>query len=105
MNNEIFMQIIGAILTIITALITAYVIPWIRAKATDSQLEQIRRYIELAVRCAEQIYSPEEWETKKEYVMNYIINIVNQRFSVHLTVEDIDIMVEGVVNEVKKWKS
>lgn len=63
--NDLFIKIVSAILTIIVALITSVVIPWIKTKITAEQMELLKRYTEYAVRCAEQIYSPDEWQDKK----------------------------------------
>lgn len=102
MTNELFIKIVSAIITIITALITAYVIPWLKTRINNNQLEQLQKYIELAVRCAEQIYTPDQWIEKKEFVLNYITETVNDKFSLTLDYVDIDLMIEGIVNEVKK---
>lgn len=101
MTNDLFIRLIGAVITIVTTIITAYVIPWLKTKTTDTQLEQIKKYIELAVRCAEQVYSPEQWAIKKEFVFNYITDIINEKFSITLDYTDIDLLIEGIVNEVK----
>lgn len=101
MNNELFIKIVSAIITIITALITAYVIPWLKTKINENQMIQINKYIELAVRCANQIFTPEQWAEKKDFVLEYVTETVNNKFSLTLSQEDIDLMIEGVVNEVK----
>ena len=101
MTNELFIKIVSAIITIITALITAYVIPWLKTRINENQLAQLNRYIELAVRCANQIYTKEQWIEKKEFVLNYITEVVNDKFSLSLNELDIDMMIEGFVNEVK----
>ena len=101
MTNELFIKIVSAIITIITALITAYVIPWLKTRINENQLAQLNRYIELAVRCANQIYPKENWVEKKEFVLNYITEIVNDKFSLSLNELDIDMMIEGLVNEIK----
>jgi len=102
MNNDLFLEIVSSVLTIIVALITAYVIPWLKSKVNETQMQQIDKYIDLAVRCAEQIYTPEQWKEKKQFVLDYVTNVVNDKFSLSLTEEDIDLMIEGIVNKVKK---
>lgn len=102
MTNEIFLTIVKSIITILMGLISAYLIPWIKSKISQAQLDQIDKYLELAVRCANQIYTPEEWEKKKEYVMAYMLNLVNSKFTLSLSIEDIDLMIEGMVNSVKE---
>ena len=102
MTNEIFMKIISAIVTIICALISAYLVPWIRAKITAEQMAQITDYAIKAVRAAEQLYTPEQWQQKKQHVLEYMLDVINDKFRIRLTIEDIDTLIEGVVNEVKK---
>lgn len=106
MNNELFLMIIKAVLTIIMGLISAYIIPtlktWIRERMTDAQLRNLEKVTECAIRSAEQYYSPEEWKEKKEFVFNYIASKINEYFMLSLTEQDIDVLIEGLVNEVKK---
>lgn len=104
MTNELFIKIIGCVLTLATTIITAFVVPWLKAKISETQLDQLKKYIEMAVRCANQIYTPEEWIKKKNFVWEYILNIVNDKFTLSLTNADIDTLIEGVVNEVKESK-
>ena len=104
MSNELFIKIIGAVLTIAVSLITAFVIPWIKSKLNQTQLEKLDYYLNLAVRCANQIYTPEQWIEKKQYVTHYITDKVNNGLKLSLTPEDIDTLIEGAVNAVKEGK-
>lgn len=45
-----------AIITLIAALITIYLIPWIKQKTTSDQREQISAAVHIAVYAAEKIY-------------------------------------------------
>lgn len=101
MSNELFIKIIGAVITILVALITGFVIPWIKSKFNETQLKKLDYYLNLAVRCANQIYTPDEWMAKKEYVTWYISDKVNKELRLTLTSKDIDVLIEGVVNQVK----
>lgn len=100
--NEIFMEIVGAIITILVALITGFVIPWLKTKISNENLDKITYYTEMAVRCAEQLYTPEQWREKKAYVLNYIRELANGTFGVNLSDQDIDVLIEGAVNSVKE---
>lgn len=101
MTNELFIKIIGAIITIIAAIITSVIIPMIKAKMNKTQLEKLDYYLNLAVRCANQIFTPEQWESKKTYVTAYITDKVNNVLKLSLTAEDIDVLIEGCVNQIK----
>lgn len=65
-------------------------------------MEQLVDYCILAVRAAEQMFTPEQWMEKKEYVTAYITDIVNNKLKIGLDEQDINNIIEGVVNEVKK---
>lgn len=100
MKSEIFVPIVGAILTILATLISAYVIPYINQKITAEDMATIRHYIEIAVRCADQIFTPEQWQEKKQYVFEYICKVADEKLHIKLTPEDIDVLIEGFVRQI-----
>jgi len=100
MKNEMA-TIIISIFTIASALVSMYVIPYIKTKMSAEQIEQLTYYIQLAVRCAEQIYTAEQWKTKKIYVFNHIRKLASEKLGIDITDEELDILIEGIVNEVK----
>ena len=105
MNSELFVKIILAIISICGALVTAYVIPFIKSKISSTELNKLIEYAKIAVRCAEQIYTVEQWQEKKEYVMDYVMKIMNEKLHINLSYDQIDTIVEGIVNEVKHNKA
>ena len=101
MTTELLIKLFIAIISIISVLISAYVIPWIRTQIGSDKFDEIVTFTELAVRSAEQLFTPEQWAKKKEYVYNYISDLAAE-YKIKLTPADIDILIEGIVNEVKK---
>jgi len=99
MNTNTFMTIALAIISIAGALITAYVIPWIKTKISAHDMETITFWVRFAVRCADQLFTPEEWEQKKEYVMQYIIDKCNE-LGLKLSEVDINTLIEAMVNQI-----
>ena len=96
------MQImIKCIVTIIGATLTAFIIPWIRQKIDTEKMERFLEYIEIAVRGAEQLYTPAQWKEKKEAVYKYIVKKAED-MGMKINTEDIDLLIEGIVHEVKK---
>lgn len=61
--------IIQAVIALIAAIITAKVIPWIKAKTTNEQQQFISATIKTLVFAAEQIYGSGFGAEKMEYVM------------------------------------
>ena len=65
--------IIEAVAALIAALITAFVIPYIKGKTTSNQQQQINAWVRIAVTAAEQIYTGSgRGAEKKEYVINWL---------------------------------
>ena len=100
MNEEITKIIVEAIASIAMVLITGYLIPWIKSKIGEEKYNRFVDYVELSVRSAEQLYSPEEWNKKKEYVRKSAIALLD---SIGLTISETELenIIEGLVNEVK----
>lgn len=99
--EEITKVIIEAIASIIAILITSYLIPWIKGKIGEDKYKLIENYTELAVRSAEQLYTPEEWQKKKEYVYQ-CVSIKLNKIGLELSEVEINNIIEGWVNAVKK---
>ena len=59
-NEQIIKILFEAIFGIATVLITGYLVPWIRNLLGESKYAMLTEYTSLAVRCAEQIYTPEQ---------------------------------------------
>lgn len=104
MTGELLTQICLALISIISALITAFVIPYIRSKVSKEKLDQVDYYTKIAVKCAEQIYSQEQWKEKKEYVMEYVRKMCFEVLNINITYDQLDTIVEGIVYSVKKEK-
>ena len=101
MDGKVFTQIMIGIIMIIGALVSYYVIPWLKTLVTEQQLGQLAYYVSIAVRCAEQIYPVEEWMQKKAYAMKFVRNELNE-MNISVTDEQISAMIEAMVHEVKK---
>lgn len=62
--------ILQAIIALIAAIITAKVIPWIKAKTTNEQQMMLFAAVKTLVFAAEQIYGAGKGEEKLEYVVH-----------------------------------
>lgn len=61
--------IIQAIIALIAAIITAKVIPWIKARTTNEQQAMLAATVKTLVFAAEQIYGAGNGEAKMDYVV------------------------------------
>lgn len=99
MDTNVFMTIALAIISIAGALVSAYVIPWIKTKISAQDMETITFWVRFAVRCADQLFTPEQWEEKKQYVLAYVIDMAS-KIGIKLTEQDINVLIEAAVNEI-----
>jgi uncharacterized membrane protein YraQ (UPF0718 family) len=65
--------IIEAIVTLLVAIISAFVIPYIKSKTTAAQQAEIEAWVKIAVTAAEQIYTGSgRGDEKKAYVIEWL---------------------------------
>ncbi len=65
--------IVNAVIALIAAVISVFVIPWIKSKTTAQQREELVAWVKIAVSAAEQIYKGEKrGEEKKQYVLDFL---------------------------------
>ena len=67
-----YTQIISAVIALISALVSAFLIPWIKTKIDADKLQTVRTYVEIGVKAAEQLYNANEGAEKKAYVLHYL---------------------------------
>lgn len=98
MTNEAIFQFL---LVILLAVLSYFVIPWIKSKIGNEKWEQLLDFIEWCVRWAEQKFSPEQNQMKKKEVYKKVFEYAEQ-IGIKVTGEQLDALIEGVVNAVKK---
>jgi hypothetical protein len=65
--------IMEAIIALVVAVITAFVIPWLKGKIDADKLEQIKLWVTVAAEAAEQLYNGTgRGEEKKAYVVKFL---------------------------------
>lgn len=99
MNGQLFTQIILGIITIIGAIVTYYIVPLLKSKMGETEYAKFIDFVTKLVRSANQIYDNND--EKKKYVLNYSLAWL-QTHKIDLTEEQVNAIIEGLVNEVKK---
>ncbi|OPZ65870.1 MAG: Phage holin protein (Holin_LLH) [Firmicutes bacterium ADurb.Bin506] len=88
--------IIEALAALIVAVITAFVIPYIKSKTTAQQQQAINSWVRIAVTAAEQIYvGSGRGAEKKEYVLQFLAE-----HGIKLDGARIDALIEAAVYEL-----
>ena len=88
--------IVNAVITLIAAIVTTFLIPWIKSKIDAAKLAQIVEWVGIAVRAAEQIYNESGMgEKKKQYVLDFL---ADKGFT--LDPDSINAMIEAAVKNL-----
>ena len=96
MNDNVF-RLIMTIIPVLGAIITGFIVPWLKAKIDTEKLEQYMIWADRAVAYAQQVYTPEQWAEKKEYCMDFLMGM----FGNALTKAQINLLIESAVKSLK----
>lgn len=103
MDERLF-NVILALISVLGAIITYFVVPYIKQNISSAQLEQYKEWATLAVKCAEMIFTEKGMGTsKKEYVVNFLNDLFNQK-KVVITEAQLNVLIEAAVQELNKNK-
>ena len=103
--NELVMnldltQIVVALIGLLGIIITSVVVPMIKANTSVKTQTIIANIIKTAVYAAQQIYTPEQWEEKKEFAMEQVTKGLEQ-YGVTLDEDTISDAIEAALKEIK----
>lgn len=91
-------SIVEAVAALIAAIITAFVVPYIKSRTTTNQQQQINAWVRIAVTAAEQIYAGSgRGEEKKAYVIDWL-----RKHGVTVDESKLDALIEAAVFELNK---
>ena len=92
-------HIMEAIIALVVAVITAFVIPWLKGKIDADKLEQIKLWVTVAVEAAEQLYNGTgRGEEKKAYVVKFL-----QEKGFTLDPDSLDKLIEAAVFNLPEY--
>lgn len=77
-NNIDLTPIIEALIALISAIITIFILPkvttYLKEKLSAEQREKLRQWVKIGVAAAEQIYGSKTGQQKKEYVLSFLLS-------------------------------
>lgn len=65
-------EIICAVITLLAAIITATVVPWLKKKMSVQERNEMFKWVEIAVMAAQQLYHNLDGNMRKEYVVRFL---------------------------------
>lgn len=74
MENFDFTPIFEAIITIVSLVLTGIVIPYIKQRIGEEKTENLKKWVSVGVKAAEQIYGSKTGQAKKEYVVSFLLS-------------------------------
>ena len=96
MDNINLQPMISAVIALIAALITTFLIPYIKGKISKQQYDKLMEAVRIAVAAAEQLFtSPQSGADKKQYVQEFL---AAQGYDV--SEQEIDTMIEATVGKI-----
>ena len=95
MNVTDITPIIEAVIKLIMAFVCVMIIPCLKEKFSQTQLDNALVWIKIAVQAAEQLYTSTQGSEKKAYVVKYI-----QDKGFKINASDIDGLIESAVLEL-----
>ena len=103
MDRDIIMQALKLIIMVATALITTYLIPWIKSHTDATKLYAVMRWAHEAVMAAEQIYGAQTGPEKKKFAMAFLRKVVD---AAHIDITDAELstLVEAAVGQMNADK-
>ncbi len=100
MSENIWNALLG-IMPVIGAVLTYFIVPYMRANIDSAKLQQYKEWASLAVKAAELLWKETgRGEDKKAYVTGFLNRMFNSRTTV-ITREQIDILIESAVKQME----
>ena len=99
MSNINWSPLFNGLIALAGVILTAYTIPLLKQSLSSKQLENVRLAVNTSVRAAEMLFSTEQGEAKKKWVLDYLAsqNIV-------IDEKQLNALTEEAVYELNKDK-
>lgn len=94
--NDITFIILKLVISVCAALITAYVIPYIKTLRNDKKYASLLEMVEVAVKAAEQSLKNETGEFKKSEVLSYVAKWMDEH-GIYVDADQLDQLIEAAV--------
>ena len=98
--NIDYTDLIQAIIALFSAIITGFLIPYLKRKLSEQKLEELQKWVSVAVKAAEQLFSGQTGQQKKEYVVAFLLSK-----GIVFDIEDVTALIESEVYKLTKKKT
>ena len=102
--NEGLFKIILSLIPVLGAIVTYFIIPFLKEKIGTEKLSQYKEWATLAVKAAEMLWTESGMGSdKKQFVIDYLSKMFNEK-KVIITEEQMNVLIEAAVQELNKDK-
>lgn len=74
MNMTNLTPLFEAFIALAAAIITGFLIPWLKRKTTAQEREELLTWVNIAVTAAQQLYHTADGAKRKKYVLDFLYN-------------------------------
>ena len=99
MSNINWSPLFNGLIALAGVILTAYIIPLLKQSLSSKQLENVRLAVNTSVRAAEMLFSTEQGEAKKKWVLDYLASQ-----SIVVDEKQLNALIEEAVYELNKDK-
>lgn len=101
MNQNVF-NFVLTLIPVIGAIITYFIVPFIKSSVSEKQLAQYKEWAILAVKTAEMLWKESgHGEDKKAYVVKFLNDMFNKN-KITITEEQLEVLIESAVKTMKE---
>lgn len=97
MENIDFTELFQALITLLATIVTTLLIPWLKKKLSAERLDELKKWVHIAVQSAEQIMSSKTGLEKKEYVVSFLLSK-----GIVFDVDEVNALIESEVYKLTK---
>lgn len=102
--REIILEAVKLTIMILAAVITRYVVPWLKAKTENETMAAIIDWTAQAVLAAEQTHQAQTGPERKRIVVRFLKSVLEAK-NISLTDDEIDTMIEAAVKQMNEAKA
>lgn len=95
--NIDYTELMQAVITLVSVVITTFLVPLIKKKLNAEKLEELRKWVEVAVNAAEQLYASKTGQQKKEFVVAFLLSK-----GIVFDVDEVNALIESEVHKLIK---
>ena len=96
MEGEVFVRIVLGVISILGAIMTYMVVPYLKSKTSKEQRETIMFWVSVAVSAAEQIFNERGMgEEKKKFVVEFLVEK-----GIKASLDELEVLIESAVKEL-----